>query len=72
MTITNLLDMLLCLPCRQVILVMTQLESSQPYSIYMRIEFHKSQLNAAGGWGATHLPELPTHIEELHQPRLIS
>ena len=65
------LSLSLLLTHRQVILVMTQLEGSQPYSIYMRIEFHKSLKNAAGGWGATHLPELTTDVEELHQARLI-
>ena len=56
---------------RQVILVITQLEVSQPYSVSMRIEFNSSRTNAAGEWGATHWPELHQDIMELHSPRLI-
>jgi len=62
-----------CIPPmhRQVILVLTQLEVSQPYSVFMRIEFNSSRTNAAGEWGATHWPELHQEIMELHSPRLI-
>lgn len=51
---------------------MTQMEGSQSYKIGMKIEFHKSQQNLAGQWGALHLPDLLPSVQELHAPRLIS
>lgn len=53
-------------------MLMTQMERSQSYKVFMKIEFHKSHLNQAGGWGALHSPELSLAIQELHCPRLIS
>ena len=62
----------LLITCRQVVMLMTQMETSQSYKVFMKIEFHKSRLNQAGGWGALHSPDLSPYIQELHSPRLIS
>ena len=58
--------------CRQVVMLMTQLETTQSYKVLMKIEFQKSRLNQAGDWGALHSPDLSPCIHELHSPRLIS
>lgn len=63
---------IMIVPCRQVVMLMTQMETSQSYKVFMKIEFHKSRLNQASNWGALHNPELLPNIQELHSPRLIS
>jgi len=59
---------------RQVIAVLTQLDSSQGYSIAHKLTHRLADQPELYDWGPpgySHLPKLQKSVEELHSPRRI-
>ncbi len=64
-------DMLMFL-CRQVIIVLTQLEGSGGFSIAHRLTHRLSIHSGLHDWGPSgtlHMPSLDTKVDGLHEPR---
>lgn len=57
--------------CRQVVVILTQLEGSDGFSVSHQLNFRTMIDNADGEYGAQHMPELGEDLIELHSPRPI-
>lgn len=61
--------------CRQVIIVLTQLEGSGGFSIAHRLTHRLANSGNLHDWGppdTQHCPQIDTQVEGLHSPRLIT
>lgn len=61
----------ICSCCRQVIVVLTQLEGNDGFSVSHRLNFRTMTCNGNGEYGAQHMPELGQNLIGLHSPRPI-
>lgn len=60
-------------PChRQVVVVLTQLEESDGFSVSHKLNFRTMVTNGDGGYGSQHMPELNKGLLGLHSPRPIT
>ena len=57
---------------RQVVIVLTQLEGSDGFSVSHRLNFRTMVDNGDGDYGAQHMPELGKDLFGLHSPRPIT
>lgn len=61
--------------CRQVIIVLTQLEGSGGFSIAHRLTHRLANTGGLHDWGppnTSHCPPIDRQVEGLHSPRLIT
>lgn len=73
--ITNLTNLTNLSYCRQVIIVLTQLEGSGGFSIAHRLTHRLANSGNLHDWGppdTQHCPQIDTQVEGLHSPRLIT
>ena len=57
---------------RQVVVILTQLEGSDGFSVSHRLNFRTMVDNGDGDYGAQHMPELGKDLFGLHSPRPIT
>ena len=55
--------------CRQVVVILTQLEGNDGFSVSHKLNFRTMVDNGDGGYGAQHMPELNENLIGLHSPR---
>ena len=57
---------------RQVVVILTQLEGNDGFSVSHRLNFRTMIDNGDGDYGAQHMPELGADLIGLHSPRPIT